>query len=240
MKEKLSRLARRHEPIQDRSKESVDRILAMTAKLLDEVGIEGFNTNLLAERTGVRIRTIYRYFPNKYAVIVALTKKLAVQWDEWMADFYWQLADPRSDWRRLIRENDRKWLQHARTVPGALSVLQAMNATPELNAFHFQVFETMSEKLAAALKARGVRQPRSKLLAIARTVVIATNTRTETYVRLKGREAEDFWEEVTLCGESYLERYLADPSAISVEPGPSRRIRKFATTSDSGSGGVAR
>ena len=209
MNEKAIRLAGRQEPVQDRSKESVDRILEMTAKLLDEVGIEGFNTNLLAERTGVRVRTVYRYFPNKYAVIFALTKKLAVQWDAWMVDFYRLMADPRSDWRRLVRESDRKWVQHASTVPGALSVLQAMNATPELKALHFQVFEEMSKKLAVALKARGVRQPPSKLLAIARTVIIATNTRTETYLQLKGREAEEFWEEVTVSGEAYLEKYLA-------------------------------
>ncbi|HVO49063.1 MAG TPA: TetR/AcrR family transcriptional regulator [Steroidobacteraceae bacterium] len=219
MKEKNTRLAGRQQPVQDRSKESVDRILEMTARLLDEVGIEGFNTNLLAQRTGVRVRTVYRYFPNKYAVIFALTKKLAVQWDAWMVDFYRLMADPRSDWRRLVRESDRKWVQHARTVPGALSVLQAMNATPELKALHFQVFEEMSKKLAVALKARGVKQSRSKLLAIARTVIIATNTRTETYLQLKGRDAEEFWEEVTLSGESYLERYLAAVPGIEGDRG---------------------
>jgi AcrR family transcriptional regulator len=94
MKKLPAGLSGRHQPVQDRSRASVDRILAMTATLLDEVGIEGFNTNLLAERTGVRVRTVYRYFPNKYAVIVALTKRLAVQWDELMAGYYSKMSDP--------------------------------------------------------------------------------------------------------------------------------------------------
>ena len=160
MKKLPAGLSGRHEPVQDRSKASVDRILAMTATLLDEVGIEGFNTNLLAERTGVRVRTVYRYFPNKYAVIVALTKRLAVQWDELMTDYYAKMSDPQVDWREVIHSSNRQWLHRARSVPGALSVLQAMNATPELQQLHFQIFEDMSKKLASALATRGVRQPR--------------------------------------------------------------------------------
>jgi len=199
----------------------------MTATLLDEVGIERFNTNLLAERAGVRVRTVYRYFPNKYAVIVALTKKLTVQWDEFLGDFYAGMADPTRDWRVVMRDSNLQWLQRARSVPGALSVLQAVNATPELNALHFQVFEEMSKKLADALKARGLQHAPSKLLAIARTIVIAVNSRTEIYLRLKGREAKEFWDEVTLSEEAYLEKYLSPlrPGAAGRGHGPSGRSR---------------
>lgn len=200
----------RHQPIQDRARESVDKILSSAASLLDEVGIENFNTNLLAERANVRIRTVYRYFPNKFAVIVALTRRLVPQWDAWILDFYTQMADPRSDWRTSIRESKRAWLRRAREVPGALSLLQAMNATPELNELHFQIFESMSRKLAGALNMRGVRAESSKLLTISRVIINAVNSGTEVYLRLKGREAEEFWEEVSLSEEAYLERYLSD------------------------------
>jgi AcrR family transcriptional regulator len=89
-------LATRHEPRQVRSRRSVDLILDTAARLLDEVGIEGLNTNLLARRANVRVRTVYRYFPNKYAIVAALTRKLAVQWDAWMTEFYARLAEPGS------------------------------------------------------------------------------------------------------------------------------------------------
>jgi AcrR family transcriptional regulator len=195
----------------------------MTATLLDEVGIEGFNTNLLAERTGVRVRTVYRYFPNKYAIIVALTKKLAVQWDALMTDYYAKMSDPQTDWREVIRGSNRQWLDRARSVPGALSALQAMNATPELQQLHFQIFEDMSKKLASALATRGVRQPPAKLLTIARTVTAATNSRTDVYLQLRGREAEEFWQEVSLSEERYLETYLTDPPRSSTKFRSGRR-----------------
>jgi AcrR family transcriptional regulator len=238
MKKLPAGLSGRHEPVQDRSKASVDRILAMTATLLDEVGIEGFNTNLLAERTGVRVRTVYRYFPNKYAVIVALTKRLAVQWDELMTDYYAKMSDPQADWREVIRSSNRHWLHRARSVPGALSVLQAMNATPELQQLHFQIFEDMSKKLASALATRGVRQPPAKLLAIARAITAATNARTDVYLQLRGREAEEFSQEVSSSEERYLEAYLTDPPRSSTKSRTGRgsmRSVRVAATSTSGS-----
>lgn len=100
----------------------------------------------------------------------------------------------------------------SRSVPGALSVLQAMNATPELQQLHFRIFEDMSKKLADALAKRGVKQPPAKLLAIARAVTAATNARTDVYLQLRGREAEEFSQEVSSSEERYLEAYLPDPA----------------------------
>ena len=157
-------LASRLKPTQKRAKESLELILTVTAMLLDEVGIEGFNTNLLAERANIRVRTVYRYFPNKYAVIIALTENLAVEWDRWMTHFYERLADPTAEWRHAVRSATGEWLQNARRVPGALSVLQAMNATPELKELHFRIFDGMSRKMAAALRTRGLKLPPAKVI----------------------------------------------------------------------------
>ena len=209
MNKKRGGLEERVEPVQERAKRSVDKILETAGVLLDEVGFDGFNTNLLAERAGVRIRTVYRYFPNKYAVIVALTKRLTVQWDAWILDFYAQIADPSADWRAGIRVSRREWLRRAKAVPGALSVLQATTATPELAALNFQVYEDMTRKLVGALVARGLRAEPAKLRAIARTIINSTNSATDYYLRLSGREAEDFWEEVSLAEEIYLDHYFS-------------------------------
>ena len=73
-------------PRQARARETVARILDTAAVLLDEVGVDDFNTNLLAERAGVRVRTVYRYFPNKSAVILALAERVVSEWDAWALD----------------------------------------------------------------------------------------------------------------------------------------------------------
>jgi AcrR family transcriptional regulator len=206
-----SGLVRRVEPMQKRAKDSVETILATTAELLDEVGVEAFNTNLLAARAKLRIRTIYRYFPNKYAVIYALTEKLAVDWDRSMMDTYRRLADPSSDWRRALKGARGGWLAEFRRVPGALSVLQAINATPELNELHFRIFEDMSLKTAAALKERGLRLPPKRLLTVARTLINEINTGMDLYLRLSKDDARLFSAELHTSLVAYLERYLPNP-----------------------------
>ena len=49
-------------PVQERSRETVNQILETAAELVDEVGVVGFTTNLLAERAGgrpaVRLRMV--------------------------------------------------------------------------------------------------------------------------------------------------------------------------------------
>jgi AcrR family transcriptional regulator len=210
MKKTQVTLSRRLKPTQARAKDTVELILATTASLLDEVGVEKFNTNLLAEKAGIRVRTIYRYFPNKYAVIFALTKALAVDWDRWSTELYKNMANPLADWRLALRENHVKWLGNARRVPGALSVLQAMNSTPELTDLHVNIFETMSRKFAAALRARGLKLTPIRTLSIARAVSNSMTTGLDILLRLKGKEQREFASELAASQEAYLELYLKD------------------------------
>lgn len=56
-------------PKQDRSKATVAAILEAAARILAERGWAGFNTNVIAERAGVSIGSLYEYFPNKQALI---------------------------------------------------------------------------------------------------------------------------------------------------------------------------
>jgi AcrR family transcriptional regulator len=220
MPKKRLPLTARQQPILPRAAQSVDLILQTTARLLDEVGIERFNTNLLAERAGIRVRTVYRYFPNKYAIIKALTEKLAIHWDSWMSALYAQIADPQCDWRMAVIENAKNWLQNARNIPAGLTALQAMNATPELAHLHFQIFEEMSHKMGIALASRGVRLPAAKLMAVARAWTSSMNAGAELYLKLKDQEAALFLEELCLSQQASLERYISDIERLA-KPGVS-------------------
>jgi AcrR family transcriptional regulator len=208
MKARKPQLGRRRQPIQDRAKVSVDLILNAAAELLDETGVDGFNTNLLATRAGVRVRTIYRYFPNKYSVIVALTERLSATWDEWMTDFYSALADPEQNWRQACITVREEWILHAKSEPGAVSALQAANATPELRELHNRIFDDMCQKMVMALKAREITLPTARLAAIARATLSSLNAGVELCFRLKRQDAAAFLKELDRIQTSYLETYL--------------------------------
>jgi len=65
-------LAVRKAPRQRRSTSTVDALLEAAALVLEEGGLEGFNTNAIARRAGASIGTLYQYFPSKDALTLAL------------------------------------------------------------------------------------------------------------------------------------------------------------------------
>jgi AcrR family transcriptional regulator len=58
-------------PAQRRSRERVERMLRAAAELLAEGGVEALTMRSVAQRTGIPIATIYRYFANRDALIAA-------------------------------------------------------------------------------------------------------------------------------------------------------------------------
>jgi len=62
----------RRRPRQERSRAIVDSILEAGRLLLAESGESSLTTNRIAERAGVSVGSLYRYFPNKEAVVAAI------------------------------------------------------------------------------------------------------------------------------------------------------------------------
>ena len=68
--------APRREPQQERGRAAVSAILAATSELLEEAGFDSLTTIAIAERAGVNIATLYRYYPNKFAIVRELAEGL--------------------------------------------------------------------------------------------------------------------------------------------------------------------
>ncbi len=62
----------RKAPSQARSWVMVDTLLAAATRVLARESLAGFNTNRVAEVAGVSVGSLYQYFPNKAALVVAL------------------------------------------------------------------------------------------------------------------------------------------------------------------------
>lgn len=164
------RLEPRRQPVQERARKTVELLLDTAAALIEEAGIEAFNTNVLAERAGVRVRTVYRYFPNKLAVLSGVAERLAEEWDGWF-DGFRALADPRADWQPLWTGYVYRFVDGIRRVPGGLAIRRAMRALPELQAIDRRDSARLARQLAAAMERRGVQLPRVRLAMVARLLV---------------------------------------------------------------------
>lgn len=62
-------------PLQDRSRKTVDAILQATARVLVSEGYEACTTNRVAAVAGASVGSLYQYFPNKEALVVAVMER---------------------------------------------------------------------------------------------------------------------------------------------------------------------
>ena len=83
----------RKQPVQQRSAKRVEQMLEACAALIDELGYDGVTTTLIAERAGVAVGSLYQFFPDKRAVVQALTKR--------HLDHFTREIEEQLDWQRL-------------------------------------------------------------------------------------------------------------------------------------------
>jgi AcrR family transcriptional regulator len=70
-----SRIGPRKSPSQERSRRTVDRILDAATRIFHEQGYTDATTNDIADEADVSVGSLYQYFPNKDALLVALTQR---------------------------------------------------------------------------------------------------------------------------------------------------------------------
>ncbi|WP_415948932.1 TetR/AcrR family transcriptional regulator [Streptomyces sp. KLOTTS4A1] len=108
--------ALRRVPVQERSAERLARILDACAELLDQVGYDGLTTRAVADRAGVPIGSVYRFFGNKRALADALALRNLDLYAERTTARLEGLEAP--DWRAAVNTALDEYLAMKRSVPG--------------------------------------------------------------------------------------------------------------------------
>lgn len=74
----------RRNPRQERARATVEAVLEAAAQILEARGLKGATTNAIAERAGVSVGSLYQYFPDKGALVLALYEQHLAQLGEAM------------------------------------------------------------------------------------------------------------------------------------------------------------
>ncbi|MRG61538.1 TetR family transcriptional regulator [Agromyces sp. CFH 90414] len=116
------RRAVRTEPTQRRSTQRLDALLDAAAEIVDEVGFERLTTQMVAERAGASIGTVYRYFPDRVAVLHGLRDRCVDRFRARVAErltqtslqSWWDLIETAMDaFAELYREEPGFGVVHA-------------------------------------------------------------------------------------------------------------------------------
>lgn len=150
-------LATKKQPAQQRATETYERILEVTAQTLADVGIERLSTNLVCERAGLTPPALYRYFPNKYALLAELGQRLMQRQNERVA--HWVTIDTfKSGVEGLEQALEgliRDTYEVTESTVGGVWIMRALRAVPVLQqvrlASHAAVTQEQAKLLARAL-----------------------------------------------------------------------------------------
>jgi len=143
-------LLEKHKPLQERAKRTYEAILAAAAELLVEVGVERISTNLIAEAAGITVPALYRYFPNKYAVLNALGAVLMDRQNQVFQEWFEANVDERDPQKLLA--NIYQVLKGTYDVTlqqtGGLEVVQALRAVAPLQEVRLNSHQVVATQFA--------------------------------------------------------------------------------------------
>ena len=128
--------SQRRSPKQERARETVEVIFEATARILLREGRAALNTNYIAERAGISVGTLYEYFPNKVAILVAMARREIVRVTAAVTRAISDPSnDPRADPARLaVRALIAEFTRHRKARHIAFQTLIAEGFGHELEA----------------------------------------------------------------------------------------------------------
>lgn len=121
----------RNAPLGDKGKGTVDLIIDTTADLLEAQGYEALTTNHIAEAAGVNIATVYKYFANKHAILIALHERMSLRWIEALRHAVDEIGQGMS-WRETVCQTIDVAVARRRIASGAAAMRIAMRVSPQL------------------------------------------------------------------------------------------------------------
>ncbi|RMF15754.1 MAG: TetR/AcrR family transcriptional regulator [Gammaproteobacteria bacterium] len=198
-------LEQRRKPVQERSRERVDRILAVAAQLISEKGVDALKTSEIAREAGISLASLYRYFPNKAAVIKAIAERHIEKLDVHIKAFV-ETLDLESGFDQLIDT----YAQFYRTEPGYKEIWSGVEAMPELQALDLGELYDNARDVSEAARARFPEVDPERLWLICVMLPRACGAVLRLAMNLSEEQATGMVDELKLMVKSYLRARLGE------------------------------
>jgi AcrR family transcriptional regulator len=166
-------LDRKRQPTQVRAQETVERILEAAASVLGEVGIERLSTNLVCERAGLTPPALYRYFPNKYAILAELGVRLMMSQNDlleaWATPATMRL--PVARFEQGVTQLFLDTLETTRRATAGEWITRALRAVPSLAPVRTGSHDHVTALIVGAFREAYPSTPKARITLVARLSV---------------------------------------------------------------------
>jgi AcrR family transcriptional regulator len=205
----LSALKLRRRPLQRRGQVTFNRVLDAAEQILLERGILALTPNLIAARSGVNISSIYKFFPNKHSVVLALFERhLKIRIDH-VRDAVLAISEAH-DWRPALDVAIERSYEARQLAPSTIVVLRAMLSSQELYEVDQATRGELATLFASALRSwAAVDEERIHLAA---RCLVETSIALLNFWQSTGPDKDPrIVEEAKTMARSYLAAYLRHP-----------------------------
>lgn len=173
-------------PLQDRSRATFELILVVAGDLVAELGFERLTTNRICEAAGLTPPALYRYFPNKYAVLAELGRRLMWAQDIDVLKFIDDgggggCGDIELQVARLV-DSMQRTVKHTRNAPGGVWVMRALRALPMLHHVRLRSRDMVAERLRQEWRGRGWKASDAELELASRLTIELLYSATEMVI----------------------------------------------------------
>lgn len=201
---KAQSLEPRRRPAAGPARKTVERILGSTAELLDEIGFDDLTTNLIAERADVNVASLYKYFPNKYAVLTALAEEMRDEQLELLSE---QLR-PRGDWRGELEALLDAYLHLFLSRPGFAQLAAVLSSSPPLREVDQASLAAEARVISERVVSYGIEGTQADREAIARVMLEAARGVLPLVRRAAPAGRRRLMRELRRMLEAYLASYI--------------------------------
>jgi AcrR family transcriptional regulator len=203
-------------PTQARSQDTYEYILETAAKLLGEMGFEELTTNLICRTAGMTPPALYRYFPNKYAILKILGERLIaaqdVLVDQWLTSRAMGPSRPEDSIERIASVL-RALIAVTKRFPGGVAVNRAIHAVPLLKQLHIESREAVAAQLGGILQPQFPMVSAARLHVAARMVSELSAALVQMAIEDGERDPESLIDETAVLFASYFRALRDSPAA---------------------------
>ncbi len=194
----------RNEPVQARSTARLAQLLDAAASIIDEIGYERLTTAMVADRAGASIGTVYRYFPDRIALLQGLAARNLERVLGTVVD---EVLNPQYDnWVDALSAGFAHFVAAYRHEPGfrGIRLGDVLDLRPAANERTYNSF--VADSLLAALVSRfGIDDSEENRFAFEAAIEVSDALATRAFARDPNGD-----ERFLLMGRDTVYRMLAD------------------------------
>lgn len=204
-------------PLLARGHATFEGILDATGALLEESGIDAVTTNHVARAAGINVATLYHYFPNKQAILLALFQRQTHRRATVARDALDELRAG-GDWRMIIGSAIDAVIALRLSQAGTIALRVAMRSNSQLKEHDREDTLLVSNAIAERILGNGT-TPRDEAAAVAFCSVETIGALLDAWQLASGTRDD----RIVVQLKRMIERYLAPYFDVADRPGPRSR-----------------